>query len=115
MVAVAIRPDGSDGELLSDERLASPTFPWSLAPTGVRCLEPAVCDSDNNEILDLDLDEDGRPDSQARPPNPRFVPADAPPNEAVVPESDFAPALFVALGLLVSLSRVRRARKERAS
>ena len=112
MVAVAIRSDGSDGVLLSDQRLASPRFPWSLAKTGARCLVPAICDSDDSEILDLDLDEDGRPDSQTRPPKPRFVPDVA---AEAVPESDFAPALFVALGLLVSLSRVRRTRKERAS
>ena len=49
MVAVAIRSDGSDGVLLSDQRLASPRFPWSLAKTGARCLVPAICDSDDSD------------------------------------------------------------------
>ena len=85
-------------------------LPPGIGIEEMRCLlEQEVCGSGTENTLDLD--EDGRPDSQARPPNPRFVANGVALNEAVVPESGFAPALFLALGLLVSLSRFRGTKK----
>jgi hypothetical protein len=104
--------------LVSNVSTAAPQFPLSLSAGGIRCLVamPGTCEpSQVGTVLEnLDLDGDGRADSRSRTPQPRYFPpgtAFASRAVKVVPESDFALGLICSLGMLVSLSKLRRKKK----